>query len=91
MQNRILAHTANANIYGRLWTPMRICAGWTYFLIFLYVFLSYFHPNDITTSKHHQHYMTDYYHHHSIMYDNNPLNSPVYSALPPVICKDFSP
>ena len=59
--------------------------------IFLYVFLYYSHPKDITTPPHHRHNMMDFNHHQNIMYDTNPLYSPDYSPLPPVVSKDISP
>ena len=52
IQSHNLAYTGNTNVYGLLWTLTYICTRWTYFLIILYVFLSYFSPKDINIPPH---------------------------------------
>ena len=89
--SHILAHTGNMNIYGCLWTLTCICAGWTYFLILLYVFLSYYHPKAIITSPHHWHthegLLPSSQHH---VWHQLPILS-CFTPHSPVVCKDFSP
>ena len=84
----------NVNFYGPLWTPTRICAVWTYFLIILYVFPFLFLPKRLYHPPYHwQSYdrLSPSPQHHVW------LHPPIFSCLllftphSPVICKDNFP
>ena len=88
--SHIQAYKGDVNIYGPLWTLTCICAMWTYFLIILYIFLSYSFPKDIIIPHIIDNHMTDFPHHHSIMYDFTPYIL-LFISHSPVICKDNFP
>ena len=90
IQSHIQAYKGNVNVYGPLWTLTCICAMWTYFLIILYIFLSYSFPKDIIIPHIIDNHMTDFPHHHSIMYDFTPYIL-LFISHSPVICKNNFP
>ena len=89
MWSHIQVYKGNVDVYGPLWTLTCICVMWTYFLIILYIFLSYFSLKKTFSSPT---LLTIIWQTLSII-TASCMSSPSYILLfvtqSPVICKDF--